>query len=225
VRDPDFSTRWALGALILYPVVRLLFRLRVEGVDHVPLEGPAIIAFNHTSVLDGPVVAIVTARRRRRKIRFLIAAEIVASGLAGLILRAFDQIPVHRGQQDAGAIDQALDSVSHGAVIALAPEGRLNEDDAYELLRIKSGVARLALPTQAPIVPLGLSGTNTLWPKSGARWARVLRRPRLAMIYGPPLVPHGSADDQGDIDALRQRVRTSLETQVARARAVAEPPG
>jgi 1-acyl-sn-glycerol-3-phosphate acyltransferase len=224
VHDPEFSTRWALGALILHPVVRLLFRLRVEGIEHVPQEGPAILAFNHTSVLDGPVVAIETARRRRRPIRFLIAAEIVARGLAGWILRAFDQIPIRRGAQDEHAIDQALDTIAHGAVVALAPEGRMNEDDAHELLRIKSGVARLALPTGVPIVPIGVWGTNALWPKSGARWGRVLSRPRLAMVYGPPIVPHGSAEDPGDIDELRERVRGALEAQVARARAVAEAP-
>ena len=224
MHDPDFSTRWALGASILHPLVRLLFRLRVEGVEHVPLQGPAILAFNHTSVLDGPVVAIETALRRRRKIRFLIAAEIVGSGLAGVILRAFDQIPIRRGAQDERAIDRALETIAHGAVVALAPEGRTNEDGAHELQRIKSGVARLALPTNAPIVPVGVWGTNALWPKSGARWGRVLSRPRLAMIYGPPLVPHGSAEDPDDVAEVRDRVRESLEAQVARARAVAERP-
>lgn len=221
MRDPDFSTRWALGALIIHPIVRLLFRVHLEGIEHVPLQGPAILAFNHSSVLDGPVVAIETAKRRRRKIRFLIAAEIMNAGLVGLILRTFDQIPIRRGARDAHAIDEALDTVARGAVVALAPEGKLNEDGAQGLMRIKSGIARLALPSHVPIVPVGVWGTHVLWPKSGARWGRVFSRPRLVLAYGAPILPEGSVRDPANVNELRARVRVSLEAQLARAQTVA----
>lgn len=195
--------------------------MHLEGIEHVPLQGPAILAFNHSSVLDGPVVAIETAKRRRRKIRFLIAAEIMNAGLVGLILRTFDQIPIRRGARDAHAIDEALDTVARGAVVALAPEGKLNEDGAQGLMRIKSGIARLALPSHVPIVPVGVWGTHVLWPKSGARWGRVFSRPRLVLAYGAPILPEGSVRDPANVNELRARVRVSLEAQLARAQTVA----
>jgi 1-acyl-sn-glycerol-3-phosphate acyltransferase len=206
----------------MHPILHLVFRVHVEGIEHVPLEGPAILAFNHSSVLDGPVVAIETARRRRRKIRFLIAAEIMNKGMVGVILRTFDQIPIRRGVRDAHAMDDALETVARGAVVALAPEGKLNEDGERGLLRMKSGIARLALPTAAPIVPVGIWGTNALWPKSGARWIRTLRRPHLALIYGSPVLPHGALATPSDVAELKARVRASLEVLLARAQAVAD---
>ncbi len=106
--------------------------------------------------------------------------------------------------------------IRRGALAALAPEGTVN-GDGRELLRIKSGVARIALPTGAPVIPLGIWGTQDRWPKRGIRWARPLR-PRLSLAFGPPLLPLGDADARSDIDDFRARLRGQLATQVALAR-------
>lgn len=222
MRDSDFSTWWAFASALMRPVMRLFFRVRVEGVEHVPLEGSAILVFNHMSVLDGPSLVIETARRRRRKVRFLVAAEIMNKGLIGVILRSFDQIPIQRGARDAHALDEALETVRRGTIVALAPEGKLNEDDERGLLRMKSGIARMALPTHAPIIPVGIWGTHELWPKSGAKWTRFLRRPPLALIYGAPVIPHGDLAVRGDVAEVKRLVKEALEVQLARAQAVAE---
>jgi 1-acyl-sn-glycerol-3-phosphate acyltransferase len=222
MRDPDFSTWWAFASAVMRPIMRLLFRVRVEGAEHVPLEGPAILVFNHMSVLDGPSLVIETARRRRRKVRFLVAAEIMNKGLIGVLLRSFDQIPIRRGARDLHAMDEALEAVRNGVIVALAPEGKLNEEDARGLLRMKSGIARMALPTRAPIIPVGIWGTHELWPKDGAKWSRVLRRPPLALIYGPPILPHGDLAVRGDVAEVKRLVKEALEVQLARAQTVAE---
>jgi len=222
MRDPDFSTWWAFASALTRPIMRLLFRVRVEGAEQVPLDGPAILVFNHMSVLDGPSLVIETARRRRRKVRFLVAAEIMNKGLVGLILRSFDQIPLRRGARDVHAMDDALETVRRGAIVALAPEGKLNEDGARGLLRMKSGIARIALASRAPIIPVGIWGTHELWPSSGPRWRRILRRPRLALIYGAPIFPHGDLAVRGDVAEVKRRVKEALEVQLARAQAVAE---
>ena len=83
----DFSAWWAIGSAATLPIVRLLFRVRVEGIEHVPASGSGILAFNHVSVLDGPALAIETARRRRREVRFLVAAEIFGHWFYGRVLR------------------------------------------------------------------------------------------------------------------------------------------
>lgn len=222
MRDPDFSTWWAFASAVMRPVMRLLFRVRVEGAEHVPLTGPAILVFNHMSVLDGPSLVIETARRSRREVRFLVAAEIMNKGLIGVILRSFDQIPIRRGARDVHALDEALETVKRGAIVALAPEGKLNEEDERGLLRMKSGIARMALPSRAPIIPVGIWGTHHLWPKSGAKWTRILRRPRLALIYGEPIMPHGDIAVRGDVAEVKRRVKEALEVQLARAQTVAE---
>jgi 1-acyl-sn-glycerol-3-phosphate acyltransferase len=222
MRDPDFSTWWAFASALTRPIMRLLFRVHVEGAEHVPVQGPAILVFNHMSVLDGPSLVIETARRRRRKVRFLVAAEIMNTGLIGVILRSFDQIPIRRGARDVHAMDEALETLQRGAVVALAPEGKLNEEHERGLLRMKSGIARMALPSHAPIIPVGIWGTHILWPKDGARWGRILWRPRLALIYGEPIVPHGDLAVRGDVAEVKRRVKEALEVQLARAQAVAE---
>jgi 1-acyl-sn-glycerol-3-phosphate acyltransferase len=222
MRDPDFSTWWAFASALMRPIMRLLFKVHVEGAEHVPLQGPAILVFNHMSVLDGPSLVIETARRRRRKVRFLVAAEIMNKGLIGVILRSFDQIPVQRGARDVHAMDEALETVRRGAIVALAPEGKLNEEDARGLLRMKSGIARMALPSHAPIIPVGIWGTHVLWPKDGARWSRILRRPPLALIYGEPILPRGDLKVRGDVAEVKRLVKEALEIQLARAQTVAE---
>lgn len=209
----------------LLPVANLLmrglFRVRVEGIERVPARGPAILAFNHVSVLDGPCVAIEVARRRRRESRFLVAAEMFRRGPIGWLLRRFDQIPIRRGEGDEHALDEAIATVRNGAIAAIAPEGRVNDDIDLKLQRIRRGVARLALPTAAPVIPVGVWGTQVRWPRGAPRLGRPLR-PRLALVFGDAVVPRGDPTSPDDLDAFTDRVRGALEEQVLRARLLAE---
>ena len=147
--------------------MRLVFRVRVEGDSNVPAQGSAIIAFNHVSVIDGPAVGIVVARRCRRT-RFLVAAEIFekTAGVDPPLLRS-DPDPARTGRRARAR--PGISTVKAGAIAALAPEGRVNDDGVTEMLRFHRGVARLALATGAPVVPVGLWGTQTRWPRSGRR--------------------------------------------------------
>jgi len=197
--------------------MRSLFRVRVEGAANVPREGGAILAFNHVSVLDGPCVAIATAWRCERVARFLIASE-VFDGVFGPLMRACRQIPIRRGQNDAHALDEAVRMVRGGALAAIAPEGRVNEHPGAELQRIRSGVARIALLTGAPVVPVAIWGTQHRWPGSGPNLKRV-RRPSLVISYAEPLMPQGDASSRDDIDAFLERVHVALEAGVRRTTA------
>jgi 1-acyl-sn-glycerol-3-phosphate acyltransferase len=210
-----------VGVPIFAPVVRLLFRVRLDGIEHVPARGPAILAFNHVSALDGPVVAIETARRLGRESRFLVAAEQFRKPFIGWILRRYDQIPIKRGQGDADALEVAVTTIREGALAAIAPEGRVNEDGADGLQRIRTGLARIALPTGAPIVPVGLWGTQRRWPRTGFTMSRPWR-PRLGIAFGHPILPTTDADLVDEVEALTDRVRARLEEQVARARTLAD---
>ncbi len=120
------------------------------------------------------------------------------------------------------ALDEAISTVKAGAIAALAPEGRVNDDGATEMLRFHRGVARLALATGAPVVPVGLWGTQARWPRSGRRYGKPWR-PRLAFVFGETVAPHGDPSDADDLAAFTQQVRAAIEVEVARARTITGP--
>jgi 1-acyl-sn-glycerol-3-phosphate acyltransferase len=217
----ELNPWWRFGLTVVTPIVHLLFRVRVVGIEHVPLRGGAIVAFNHVSALDGPALATELSRRTKRETRFLVAAEFFRKPFFGWVLRTFDQIPIRRGQGDAGALDEALATLKEGSLLALAPEGAVTWTPDGDLQRIRGGFARLALPTGTPIVPVGLWGTQRRWPRSGINWGPPWR-PRLAVAFGPPILPEGEADDEAAIDDLRGRMRARLEEQVAIARGIVD---
>jgi 1-acyl-sn-glycerol-3-phosphate acyltransferase len=218
VRAGELNTFWRVMLPLTAPLVRLCFRVRLRGAEHIPAKGPAILAFNHVSMLDGPVLAIELARALRRETRFLVAAEFFRFPVVGWILRKADQIPVRRGEGDDGALDAFIAATRHGGMTALAPEGRIDDDGGrHGLQRLRSGVARIALPTGAPVIPVGIWGTQTRWPRGGPRLRRPLR-PRLVLEVGPPVLPSGDVTLQEDIDAFVAQLRPHLEEQVALAR-------
>ena len=218
----DLNGWWRAGVPIAAAAVRLLFRVRVAGIHHVPLDRPAILAFVHVSVLDGPCLAVEVAWRRRRATRFLVAAEIFTHRIWGWFLQRYRQIPIRRGAGDGSALSAAIDSLREGSVVAIAPEGTVNPEPG-ELQRIRTGIARIALPTGAPVIPVGVWGTQRRWPKSGMHLGPPWR-PVLGLSFGPPIEPEGDAADQGDLDRFAARIRDALEPRLADARRLAGDP-
>jgi 1-acyl-sn-glycerol-3-phosphate acyltransferase len=215
----DLNAWWRFGIPLVLPIERLLFRVRVTGIHHVPLAGPAILAFAHISVLDGPCLAIEIAWRRRRVVRFLVAAEVFDVPVSGWFLRRYRQIPIRRGRSDSGALDEAIETIRRGALAAISPEGAVNPTPG-ELQRIRSGIARIALPTGAPVIPVGIWGTHRRWSRAGRTWGRPFR-PRLGFAIGAPIEPTGDVSLQEDIDAFLERVRDGLGRQLVEARTLA----
>jgi 1-acyl-sn-glycerol-3-phosphate acyltransferase len=218
----DLNVWWRLGVPVVVPIVRVLFRTRVSGAHHVPLQGPGILAFNHISVLDGPCIAVETAWRRRRATRFLVAAEIFRIPLVGRFLRAYRQIPIRRGERDDAALDEAIATIRGGALAGIAPEGAVNPDPDG-LQRVRRGLARIALPTAAPVIPVGIWGTHRRWPKGRRNWGPPLR-PRLGIAFGEPIEPMGDASEQEELEAFVEVILGRLEEQVEAARVLAGDP-
>jgi len=220
VRAGELNPFWRVMLPLASGLVRLLFRPRLRGIEHVPASGPAILAFNHVSFLDGPVLAVEVARALRRETRFLVAAEMFRKPVIGWILRSADQIPIRRGERDGAALDEVIETVQRGGMAALAPEGRVDDHAGRDgMQRLRSGVARIALPTGAPVLPVGIWGTQTRWPRGGPKLRRPIR-PRLAIMIGPPLLPSGEVEEQDDIDAFVERLRPHLEAQIDAAKRV-----
>jgi len=175
---------WVVKA-ILWPILALVFRPWAEGTENVPREGPAILASNHLSFADhffGPLPL-------PRKVTFLAKAEyFTGRGLKGLASKAFfrgvGQIPVDRagGQASERALATGLRVLAGGGLLGIYPEGTRTPDG--RLYRGKTGVARLALESGAPVVPTAMVGTFELMPP-GRLWPRLRIRP--GVRFGKPL--------------------------------------
>jgi 1-acyl-sn-glycerol-3-phosphate acyltransferase len=175
---------WVVKA-ILGPFLAIIFRPWAEGMGNVPREGPAIIASNHLSFSDhffGPLPL-------PRKVTFLAKAEyFTGRGLKGLISRAFfhgvGQIPVDRsgGEASERALTTGLRVLAEGKLLGIYPEGTRTPDG--RLYRGKTGVARLALESGAPVIPCAMFGTFDLMP-SGKILPRLRFRP--GVKFGKPL--------------------------------------
>ncbi len=214
---------WRGGLALVGPALRLLFRIRRSGLERIPRTGPAILAANHASALDGIVLAYVVARQRSRPTRYLVAAEFFARRFHGFWLRTFKQIPIHRGTGDTGALDEAVATVRSGAVAGIFPEGTVNPDPGGPMLRGRTGVARIALAAGAPVVPVGIWGTQARWPRTGLTFRRPFR-PAVALAFGPPIEPEGDPSSLDDIQGFTALVMTRIAERTAAARDLAERP-
>lgn len=216
----DLNGWWRFGLAVVGPLVRVLFRIRVTGVERVPPTGPAIVAANHVSALDGVVLAVVVGRDAHRMTRFLTGAEFFRKPQFGWVLRLFRQIPIRRGTGDEGALDEAVKTVRSGALAGIFPEGRVNPEPDGGLQRGRTGVARIALAAQAPVVPVGIWGTQDRWPRAGLSWRRPWR-PTIALAFGAPLMGEGDAVLTKDTQRLTTVVMEAIGKAVEEARRAA----
>ncbi|GAA2936097.1 lysophospholipid acyltransferase family protein [Streptomyces enissocaesilis] len=175
---------YALKYVLLGPLLRLLFRPRIEGLGHVPDEGAAIVAGNHLSFSDHFLMPAIIKRR----ITFLAKAEyFTGPGLKGRLTAAFfrsaGQIPVDRSGKDAGkaAIREGLGVLSKGELLGIYPEGTRSHDG--RLYKGKVGVAAMALKAQVPVVPCAMVGTFEIQPPGQT----VPRIKRVTIRFGEPL--------------------------------------
>jgi 1-acyl-sn-glycerol-3-phosphate acyltransferase len=169
---------------VVHPLAKAIWRPTVEGLDRVPRSGPVIVASNHISFADSLVIPIVAPR----KVLFLAKADyFTGTGVKGALSRAWfvgiGMIPVDRDDSKAAlaSLDIALDVLRQGEAFGIYPEGTRSRDG--RLYRGRTGVAHLALTSGAPVVPVGLQGTENLQPVG-------TRLPRLAKVtvrFGDPL--------------------------------------
>ena len=181
------------------------------------------MAANHVSGMDGVLFALTTAERAGRMTRFLVAAEFFRRPVVGWALHRFRHIPVRRGEGDIGALDEARDVVVGGTLAGIFPEGKVNPDPR-SMQRGKSGVARLALSSGAPVVPAGIWGTQTRWPKAGLNFHRPLRTTHV-VAYGEPIPAAGDPSSVNDVQTFTELVMSAISKQVDEARAIAETLG
>jgi len=186
---------WTLK-LTLTPAMRLGFRIRVEGREHVPRRGPVILAANHRSFLDSLFLPLAIGWRR---MTFVAKAEYFERRRTAWFFRGVGQIPIQRtgGAASEAALSAATSVLRRGEAFGIYPEGTRTRDGFTH--RGHTGVARLALATGAPIVPVGLVGTAEAQP-TDAKLPRLWQP--VAVRFGNPIRPDRYGEDTDGL-ALR----------------------
>src|SRR4051794_15129272 len=185
----------AICIATIYPLASLVFRLRYRHGDRIPPTGPVLLVANHVSVLDPIACARLVFDNGR--IPHFLAKESVFKGFAGWVLRRAGQIPVARFTAEArGSVSAAQQDLADGNVIVIYPEGSVTRDPDWWPMQSRSGVARLALTTDAVVVPVAQWGPQRLHDYHRKRLYPRLRVPAEYLV-GEPV----------DLDALRAEVR------------------
>lgn len=151
---------YRFAVIVIKPLLLLLFRRDFEGQDRIPRGGGAIVVANHVSYADPLLVALFVHDAGRRP-RFLAKASLFTLPFAGRVVRGARQIPVFRETADAThALSAAVEAVKGGECLIIYPEGTVTKDPAYWPMSSKTGVARLALATGVPVIPVAQWGAQ-----------------------------------------------------------------
>jgi 1-acyl-sn-glycerol-3-phosphate acyltransferase len=190
----------------LTPFLMVLFRPKVKGLRHVPGSGPVIIASNHLSFSDSICMPLVVPR----KVTFLAKSEYFTSpGPKGLLKKltfiALGQVPVDRsgGRRSEAALITGLKVLAEGKCLGIYPEGTRSPDG--RLYKGRSGIARLAIESGAPIIPVAMFNTEKIQP-TGTVVPKVMR---VEMIFGEPMYFEG---DSTDLQHLRDVTDEIMQT-------------
>jgi 1-acyl-sn-glycerol-3-phosphate acyltransferase len=185
------------------------FRIRVDGLENIPLEGGLVIAANHQAFCDSLFIPLVVPRR----VTFVAKAEYFQSWKTRRFFRAVGQIPMERsgGSASSKALGEALALLRAGGCIGIYPEGTRPPDE--RLHRGRTGVARLALEARCPVVPVGLKGTRAVQPV-GARMMRPFKT--IEISFGEPVDLAARYGDRLDEPLVLRQATDDLMWEIRR---------
>jgi 1-acyl-sn-glycerol-3-phosphate acyltransferase len=197
--------------LTLAPSLRAVYRPTVTGAHHVPTSGPVILAANHQSFADQFFIPLGA---RRQVLYFAKAEYFTAPGLRGRAMAAFfhgmGQVPVARSdtRSAAAVIDIGVEVLADGGALGIFPEGTRSPDG--RLHKFRTGVARLAIRSGAPVLPVGVIGTRAVQPPGTHRWHRA----PVEVHFGAPLTFGHLAEQERSARVLREvtdEIRTEIQ--------------
>ena len=215
---------------LFYPYARF----DIAGIEHVPVEGPAILCGNHRSYFDVAAISVMLAKTGRT-VRFLGKKEVFDAPLVGQLATAMGGIRVDRGTGSDEPLQAAADALAGGEIVAIMPQGTIPRGPAFfdPVLVGRWGAARLAQLSGAPVIPIGLWGTEKVWPRS-ARLPNVLNLtdpPEVRVRVGPPVeLKHRSLE--ADTKRIMKAITKLLPAEARKRRtptpdelALTYPPG
>jgi 1-acyl-sn-glycerol-3-phosphate acyltransferase len=190
------------GSAIIGGFCRLVFGLRVEGVERIPRSGAFIVVANHCSNLDPPMLGWATGHQVGRVVHFMAKIEMRSWPLIGWLATQSGVYFVRRGEADRAAQRFSLGALADGRPIAIFPEGTRSRDG--RMRDFKDGAAVLAVRSGAPVLPVGIAGSDRMFP-GRSRWPH---RTRVVMRIGDPFTlehqGEGRLNRQGLTEATRR---------------------
>lgn len=211
VRSHDWLYR--TGWVLVRGFARWVWRLEVLGAERVPLEGGLIVASNHLSVLDPPLIGCAAPR----ELRYMAKAELFEYRLFARFIRRLGAFPVERGTADVGAIKTALRLLSEGHAVLIFIEGTRGTG-AY-LLPPTPGATLLARQSGAPVLPTAIVGTEQAWRKG----AKLPRRAQVKVGFGEPLSYQKLFGERTDRTAREEFTELIMERIAALTRELGHP--
>jgi putative phosphoserine phosphatase / 1-acylglycerol-3-phosphate O-acyltransferase len=189
-------------------------RFDIAGVGNIPTEGPAIIIANHRSYFDVSALAMTLAPSGR-SIRFLGKKEVFDAPIVGSVARAMGGIRVERGTGSDAPLRAAREALDAGELVAIMPQGTIPRGEAFfsTELKFRWGASRLAALTKVPVIPVGLWGTEQVWPRNSRVplvW-NLLNPPAVRVRVGEP-VPLRYRSEEADTKRMANAVRALLPT-------------
>ena len=211
VRTPEPSLTYRLvSGLLVFPLFRFLFRGSTQGLEHVPMEGPLVVASNHGSHLDPPLLGHALGR----PVAFMAKAELFAIPLLGVLIRACGAYPVRRGASDREAIRTATAKLEEGWATGVFLDGTRQANGRVN--NPLPGAALLAARSGAPLLPVAIVNSHRALG-SGRIWPRLVP---LQLRVGAPIPPPASRR-RPDLDVttalLKERINDLLELEPPRS--------
>lgn len=195
-----------LGEAALRKALTRYYRLEVTGAENVPAAGPAVLAMNHDSLLDIPLLAIAAPRR----VWFMAKAELFSGGFSSWFFHVLGGFPVRRGGFDLTAIRAGLEVVRRGGLLGMYPEGTRGP----ALGPFLPGAAWVALATGVPLIPAAISGTAEAMP----RGSPIPRRTRARLRFGEAMQPGREDESRVRLEQAREvtaELRSAVEVLLA----------
>jgi 1-acyl-sn-glycerol-3-phosphate acyltransferase len=201
---------YSLAKNVLRPPLWLWFDWTFEGLEHVPPEGPVLVACNHISYLDPLAHGYFLVKAGRRP-RFLAKIELFRNPVTGPVLRGAGQIPVRRGSGERGPLELALKALHDGEVVVVYPESTITTNPDLSPMRGKAGIARLTLASHVPVVPLAVWGSAPVWQ----RGSRDLRFGRPIWVKAGPPLDFSDHEPGRDDPAVLRRVTDQVMAELS----------
>ncbi|MGK2950629.1 MAG: HAD-IB family hydrolase [Acidimicrobiales bacterium] len=200
-------------------------RFDISGVEHIPETGPAIVVGNHRSYFD-PVAMAVALAKRGRPVRFLGKKEVFDAPVVGQLARAMGGIRVERGTGSDEPLAEAAAALAAGELVALMPQGTIPRGPAFfdPILKGRWGAAKLAALSGAPVIPVGLWGTEQVWPRS-EKLPNLLalgHPPTVTIQVGPPVAALAGRSPDADTKRIMKAITALLPAEARRKRTPTE---
>lgn len=199
---------WVLKVIFLGPIIRLLFRPKIIGKKNIPRRGAAIIASNHQSFSDSIFLPLAVPR----KITFLAKSEyFTGRGIKGFFTKMFfagvGQVPIDRsgGRASEAAVFTAVQILNSGKLLGIYPEGTRSPDG--RLYRGRTGIVRIALEANVPIIPVALKGTFDIQPPG----TLIPKIKRVTITFGEPMYLEDYQGKEKDLGALRDATNLVMQ--------------